>query len=200
MTLLSAALASLAVVAIRKTHGLFLGALSVLLIQPALGVALAGLGFVVYRGNRILKQRRLDRALVLEEHLTVDLAALGVTAGLSFDQAAVDAGDRVGGLVAIDVRKAVRRVRSGLEVETRDGPISAMFSSADRSVHSGAPISVALADLARHGREDLATKEQERLEKLPVKLLFPLAFLILPGFVLVAVVPAVVSGLGKLGL
>ncbi|MFV1999761.1 MAG: type II secretion system F family protein [Acidimicrobiia bacterium] len=200
MIVLSAALASLAVVAVSKRAGLLLGALSAVFVHPALGLALAGFVFVIYRGKAILKQRRSKRALIEDEHLAVDLAALGVTAGLSFDQAAVVAGDRVGGLVATNVRKAVRRAQSGLPREIHDGPVSVMFSSADRSSHSGAPISVALADLARHGREDLAAEEQERLEKLPVKLLFPLAFLILPGFVLVAVVPAVVSGLGKLGL
>ncbi|GMQ99089.1 MAG: hypothetical protein BMS9Abin17_1639 [Acidimicrobiia bacterium] len=199
MIALSAALASLAVVLLPRREGIVLGAFSAVFIHPALGLAVVGVVFVVYRANGIVKQRRSKRALVEDEHLAVDLAALGVTAGLSFDQAAVVAGDRVGGQIALTVRKAVRRTRSGLPRDMKDGPVSAMFSSAERSSDSGAPISVALADLARHGREDLATQEQERLEKLPVKLLFPLAFLILPGFVLVAVVPAVVSGLSKLG-
>jgi len=199
MMVLSAALASLAVVLIPRREAILLGALSAVFIHPALGLAIVGLVFVVHRANGIVKQRRSKRALVEDEHLAVDLAALGVKAGLSFDQAAVAAGDRVGGLVAVNVRKAVRRAQSGLRRDLEEGPVSEMFVSVDRSSGSGSPISVALADLARHGREDLAAKEQERLEKLPVKLLFPLAFLILPGFVLVAVVPAVVSGLSKLG-
>jgi len=200
MIVLSASLASLAVVVLPRREGVLLGAFSAVFIHPTFGLAVVGVVFVVYRANGITKQRRLKRALVEDEHLAVDLAALGVTAGLSFDQASVAAGDRVGGLVAVNVRKAIRRAQSGLMRDLEEGPVSEMFRSADRSSDSGAPISVSLADLARHGREDLATQEQERLERLPVKLLFPLAFLILPGFVLVAVVPAVVSGLSKLGI
>jgi hypothetical protein len=39
----------------------------------------------------------------------------------------------------------------------------------------------------------------ERARRLPVRLLLPLALLILPGFVLLAVGPAVLQGLARLG-
>ena len=55
-------------------------------------------------------------------------------------------------------------------------------------------------ELAREVRADEAAAEREKIERLPVKLLFPLAFLILPGFILVAVVPSIISGISELSL
>jgi pilus assembly protein TadC len=75
-----------------------------------------------------------------------------------------------------------------------------MFFLAQASASSGAPLADELRRLSDHYRSLELTAERERLERLPVKMLFPLAFLILPGFLLVAVVPAVAGGLAKLTL
>jgi len=196
---LAAVLAAMSVVLLPSREATVLGATSAVLVNPVLGIMLVSGGFIYFRVSGMARQRRSKRAQGLDQHLAVDLAALGVTSGLSFDQAALAAGDRIGGVVADSITRTVRRAQSGLRRDLEDGPVSDMFAAAGRSSASGAPMSAVLADLARHGRQDLAAQAQERIEKLPVKLLFPLAFLILPGFVLVAVVPAVVSGLSKLG-
>jgi pilus assembly protein TadC len=65
---------------------------------------------------------------------------------------------------------------------------------------SGAALAGQLGALAE---SELASDEaatEERLARLPIKMLFPLALLILPGFLLVAVAPAVISGIARLGL
>lgn len=197
--IVSAVLAAMGVALLPSRSAMILIAAAAVLMHAPLGVLLIGSAFLFYRVKVIAEQRRSRRVRMADEHLAVDLAALGVTSGLSFDQAALASGDRVGGVVADTIARAVRRVQSSLRPDVESGPLCDMFDAADKSSASGAPMSVALADLARHGRQDLAALEQERIEKLPVKLLFPLAFLILPGFVLVAVVPAVVSGLSRLG-
>ena len=73
-----------------------------------------------------------------------------------------------------------------------------MMSEADRSATTGAPLAVSLEAIAATMRSERASASRERMARLPIKLLFPLALLTLPGFVLMAVGPAVVSGLSRL--
>jgi pilus assembly protein TadC len=62
------------------------------------------------------------------------------------------------------------------------------------------PLAGTLNAVAADRRRAAAAASRERLAKLPVKMLFPLAFLILPGFVLLTVVPPLMSGLSRLGV
>jgi pilus assembly protein TadC len=62
------------------------------------------------------------------------------------------------------------------------------------------PLAGQLNAMALDRRRAAAAASRERLARLPVKMLFPLAFLILPGFVLLTVVPPLMSGLSKLSL
>ena len=195
-----AVLAAVGATMIPRKHGLALVGVAALLIQPILGLAFVALGVVGSRGRRLLDKTRAAGDVRHDEQLLVDLVALGVTAGLSFEQASTIAAGHVRGTVGRDVARAVRRSHSGLTPAAEPGSVSAMFAAAKRTAESGAPLATTLVDMARHRREEASALEHERLERLPVKLLFPLAFLILPGFVLVAVVPTVVSGLGRLGL
>jgi pilus assembly protein TadC len=64
---------------------------------------------------------------------------------------------------------------------------------------SGAPIAAAVTAYSRTRRHADHAKALERARRLPVRLLLPLALLILPGFVLLAVGPAVLEGLARLG-
>jgi pilus assembly protein TadC len=75
-----------------------------------------------------------------------------------------------------------------------------MFGAADASESTGMPLAATLTALASDRRRVAAAASRERLAKLPVKMLFPLAFLILPGFVLLTVIPPLISGLSKLGV
>ena len=75
-----------------------------------------------------------------------------------------------------------------------------MESEAQRSAITGSPLGPGLDGLARAIRRDRAADEAARLARLPVKLVFPLALLVLPGFVLMTVGPAVLGGLARLDL
>jgi Flp pilus assembly protein TadB len=63
---------------------------------------------------------------------------------------------------------------------------------ADRS---GAPVADLLARLADDARQSLRRRAEAHARRMPVRLLFPLVFLVLPAFGLLTVVPAVVTGL-----
>lgn len=143
------------------------------------------------------RERRAD-----EELLAIDLIALGVGGGLTFHQAVGFAGASVGGAVNGRIRDHLRRShhRHVMTPEPRDDkdPIDEVFGVAARSAASGAPLQPALLSLAETVRAERAATDRARLARLPVKLLFPLALLILPGFVLMTVGPTVISGLSRL--
>jgi tight adherence protein C len=60
----------------------------------------------------------------------------------------------------------------------------------ERSERLGTPVAGRLRDLAREVRAERAVRREERARRAPVAMLFPLVFLILPAFVVAAVVPA----------
>jgi pilus assembly protein TadC len=61
----------------------------------------------------------------------------------------------------------------------------------------GAPAGPALTRLAHDVRADLRRQSEARARTLPVKLLFPLVFLVLPAFGLLTVVPALLTALSR---
>ncbi|HSJ70194.1 MAG TPA: type II secretion system F family protein [Acidimicrobiia bacterium] len=134
-----------------------------------------------------------------DELRILDLVALGMTGGLAFPQAAAFAASIVGGTVGAELARCVRSGRSGVQVSSEVPAIEAMTLVARRSDASGSPLGPEIRRTASLIRSERAASERERLARLPVKLLFPLAFAILPGFILMTVGPAVISGIARLG-
>jgi tight adherence protein C len=62
----------------------------------------------------------------------------------------------------------------------------------------GAPASASLARLADEARAAARRRAEARARVLPVKLLFPLVFLVLPAFGLLTVAPALISAMHRL--
>ena len=62
----------------------------------------------------------------------------------------------------------------------------------------GAPATGALVRLADEARARVRRRAETRARVLPVKLLFPLVFLVLPAFALLTVAPALLSALSRL--
>jgi tight adherence protein C len=169
-----------------------------LVVSPVLGVVVIA-GFVLLTRWRVFARSR--DAAIKRRHDTLvglDLVSLGTTAGLPFHAAASLASAELDGALADDLDRAVSRTDAGLDHALEDGPFARAFDTAQRSASTGARLGDSLVELAREVRADEAAAEREKIERLPVKLLFPLAFLILPGFILVAVVPSIVSGISQL--
>jgi len=61
----------------------------------------------------------------------------------------------------------------------------------------GAPVGPALARLAEEERATSRRRAEAHARRVPVRLLFPLVFLVLPAFGLLTVVPALLSGLSR---
>ena len=165
---------------------------------------LDGLGPVgrVARGwTRHRARRRRDDQLARELPAAVDLLAVAVSAG-STPYGAVEIAARwapptVGGTFAtvLATCKLGASFESALQRaalrDRRLAPLTAVLATGARL---GAAVNDALARLAAESRRDLRRRSEARARTVPVRLLFPLVFLVLPAFGLLTVVPAVAAG------
>ena len=145
--------------------------------------------------------RRLDDAVTAELPVVVDLLAVAVGAGCT-PYLAVDLAARWSPPNLARRLDGVRRaceLGSGFEdalvsVATEVpclAPLTDALLVADRH---GAPVGDALVRLSADERAGLRRRAEERARTVPVRLLFPLVFLVLPAFGLLTVVPALLAG------
>lgn len=167
--------------------------LLLLLVAPVVAVAVAlGIGaWTVAR--RVLKPKVRED----EEALLAELAAVGLTAGLTFPAAVEAATAAVPGEVSTLVRRA-GRIHRDIDGAPSDEP--GLFLVARRALATGAPLAPAVSAYATTLRSEERSRQLTAARRLPVKLLFPLALLILPGFLLLTVGPALLGSLERLGL
>ncbi len=162
-------------------------------VSPVLGAAsvvVAGMYVLAGRWGR----REPDDS---SEALLADLTVLGLSAGLTFTQAATAAAGSVGGDAASRVLRAIR-FRGGNGPADADDP--ALMVVARRALSTGAPLIPAISGFASTLRSEERARHLTVARRLPVKLLFPLALLILPGFLILTIGPAVLGSLERLGL
>jgi pilus assembly protein TadC len=149
------------------------------------------------------RARLVDDAVARDLPVTIDLLAVAVGAGctpfLAVDAAAQWAPRALAARLA-GVRRACTLGRAfdtaldDLAAEIpRLRPLTDALLASDRF---GAPVGDALARLAAEQRTVLRRRAESRARTVPVRLLFPLVFLVLPAFALLTVVPAVFAGLG----
>ena len=135
--------------------------------------------------------------------LTADLLAMAVAAGLT-PYLSIELAVRFGpGPVAQRLEAALVAAESGLcladalAVEAADrasglAPLLALMAASERS---GAPVGAALVRLAAATRAQARRRAMARARTVPVRLLFPLVFLVLPAFLLLIVTPVVLASL-----
>ena len=93
----------------------------------------------------------------------------------------------------------LRRSRiDGLSGAFADGHISCVVRVIGRANATGAPLVDAVSRLADELHADLTALRLAAVRRIPVAMLFPLTLLILPGFLLLAVAPALFDAFGRL--
>jgi tight adherence protein C len=164
--------------------------------------AVAALGLAGFQLPDFLLARRA-RAVRADTSNAVpdllDLVAVSASAGLSARLALERSPEAVSGPLGQELARIQREVslgrswRSGLrEAAERTGiaELRRLAITLERSERLGAPVAERLRRLAREVRAERRSRREERARRAPVVMLFPLVFLILPAFVLSAVVPA----------
>lgn len=138
--------------------------------------------------------------------LLLDLVAVGAMAGLSGPLSLSYAAGSIGG--ALSQRLGVALARAALAADPEsvllsmaDAPGDAVLRDALREIHRsdglGTPLAERLSDLARRERQRRGSEALARARTAPVRMLFPLVFLVLPAFALIAVAPLVLMTLGS---
>jgi tight adherence protein C len=138
----------------------------------------------------------------------LDRLSVAVSAGMGVRPALDLAAEGTAGRLGAELDRARREVtlgRSWREALRAAGERSGLrelvrlATTLERSARLGDPVAARLRALARDVRHERRAAAEERARRAPVLMLFPLVFLILPAFVLAAVVPAVLVALGGVG-
>ena len=172
-----------------------------------LGKLLARLGRAtrvgVRRGGEARAKAR-DRSRCLDElPELIDVVALGMSAGISFDAALGIYCDKYGTMLAGELSDAMRSWELGLTTRSEalhvlagrlDVPAFTTFvDTATESLAFGAPLTKALGEQAQAVRRARRADVQERIEKAPIKMLVPTGTLILPAMLLAVLGPLLAS-------
>lgn len=146
-------------------------------------------------------QRERDRGLRRELPVAIDLLTVGLQAGCSIYEAIVATQAWAPPLIAEELAAVGRRFEHGealphaLDEMARSRPVLARFARAVAdAARSGAPLAPLLATLGADERAAVRRRAEAHARRVPVRLLFPLVFLVLPAFGLLTVVPVLVAG------
>jgi tight adherence protein C len=162
-----------------------------------------GRALATWRARR--HARRADALLAGELPVTLDLLGVGVEAGctpyLAVDRAVRWAPPLMAARLT-EVREACALGATfgdaldelGARVP-RLRPLAEALLASDRL---GAPVGPALARLAEEQRAELRRRAESHARKVPVRLLFPLVFVVLPAFGLLTVIPTLLAGFARL--
>jgi len=161
------------------------------------GIGWFGPGFIV-QNRAENRQHRIDRGMPE----LIDLLVVTVEAGLSLSAALQLAGERLKGPLGDELRIVLQEQRMGLT------PVQALENMANRcptpAVESftramvqgqllGVSIGQILRSLAIEMRKRRRAAAEQQAQKAPIKMLFPLVFMIFPALFVVILGPAIVS-------
>jgi tight adherence protein C len=176
------------------------GASSTLAVLAAIFLAVIGWvipGFVVQQRAES-RLHRIDRSMPE----LIDLLVVTVEAGLSLSAALQLAGDRLKGPLGEELRIVLQEQRMGLtpvqalENMTNRCPTPAVESFVRAMMQGqllGVSIGQILRSLAIEMRKRRRAAAEQQAQKAPIKMLFPLVFMIFPSLFVVILGPAVVS-------
>jgi tight adherence protein C len=156
----------------------------------------------------VLNRRARERTAAIDYELPelIDLLVVTLEAGLSFIASLQMAAERLAGPLGIELRITLQEQRMGL---TTNEALKGMLSRADtpgmrtfvRSVLQGETLGTStgqiMRNLAIEMRKRRRSMAEERAQKAPIKILFPLVFLIFPAMFIVLLGPVAYS-IGKI--
>ena len=163
--------------------------------------AAAALGFIA--PGYIVDRRARKRREQIEKDLPdlIDLVVVTLEAGLSFPQSLRLASTKIKEPLAGEVRLTLQEQNMGLTlVEALENFLSRIDTAGvrmfARSIAQGEIMGVSTGQIMRNLAIELRKRRrayaEERAQKAPVKMLFPIAFLIMPALFVVLLVPMVI--------
>lgn len=171
-----------------------------LIVLAVIMAAVAG-----WRLPRMLVARRAARRAVdIDYQLPelIDLLVVTVEAGIGFTGSLRIAGQRIGGPLGEELRLALQEQAMGLTtneslrnvLERVETPGMRSFV---RSILQGETLGVSIGAILRNVANDMRKRRralaEERAQKAPIKILFPLVFMIFPAIFVIILGPAIYS-------
>jgi tight adherence protein C len=171
------------------------------------GVVLAAVGYripILY-----LAKRSRNRSQEIAEALpdVIDLLTVCTQAGLNIALSLQRASGRVAGALGVELRRMLEEVDLGvprpqalraLADRNQVEDLQALVGVLVNAERFGTQVAEALEDFARESRGRRRRRAEEQARRAPVKILFPLVFLILPAFILLTVVPLLLGTFSSL--
>lgn len=152
-------------------------------------------------------QRRMDR---VDRDLPelIDLLIATIEAGLGFAGSLQLVADRFEGPLGQELRLTLREQNLGLSTERalenllercETPSVRAFVRAVAQGETLGVSIGTMLRNLASETRKRRRQQATEQVQKAPVKMLFPLVFMVFPALLIVLLFPAIHQLLGQLG-
>ena len=152
----------------------------------------------------VLNRRARERTDAIDYELPelIDLLVVTLEAGVSFLASMQMAAERLVGPLGVELRLTLQEQRMGL---TTNDALKGMLGRADtpgmrtfvRSVLQGETLGTStgqiMRNLAIEMRKRRRAAAEERAQKAPIKILFPLVFMIFPAMFLVILGPALIN-------
>jgi tight adherence protein C len=181
-----------------------LGAAAVVLCLPVM-VVVGWIGpLTLVRRRARFRLERIDDELPQ----LVDLLVVTVESGMGFAGSLQIAGQRFSGPLGDELRLALQEQAMGLST---DQALANMLGRSEsdgmrsfvRSIRQGESLGVSIGQIMRSLADEMRQRQkaraEERAQKAPVKILFPLVALIFPAIFVVVLAPAVISITDTLG-
>jgi tight adherence protein C len=170
-----------------------------------LGIGLAALGF--FLPNIVLYQTAYNRSERIQRELpdALDLLVISVEAGLGFDAALSQVARNTEGPLAEEFFRVLQEMQLGtgraeamraLSERTDVADLRGFITAMVQADSFGIPVANVLRIQAREMRIRRSQRAEEAAQKVPVKILFPLIFCILPALFIVILGPAVIQIIG----
>jgi tight adherence protein C len=194
-----------------KMLGMFIGGavgfFLPLLLGNVLWAILFGIGGAVlgyFAPNLILYQKAYDRSQRITNDLpdALDLLVISVESGLGFDAALAQVARNTEGPLAEEFFRVLQEMQLGtgradamraLADRTDVGDLRGFITAMVQADAFGIPIANVLRIQAREMRIRRSQRAEEQAQKVPVKILFPLIFCIMPALFIVILGPAAIQ-------
>ena len=160
------------------------------------------LGYTVPSSQVRSMAARRQRTIQKQLPDVMDLLTISVEAGLGFDAAIAQVVANVPGPLAEELKRLLQEVQIGvgrtdgfrhLATRTNVQELQAFVLSMIQADMFGVSISSVLRAQARELRQKRRQRAEEIAQKVPVKLVFPMIFLVLPAMFIVLMGPAVIK-------
>lgn len=171
---------------------------------PGFVLYLAAVSLVYFIPDLLIHGRAAERQKAIQMELpnTLDQMLISVEAGLGFEGAMARAGQNGSGPLAMEMLRTLQDMQAGRSRKEAYIALAERVDVHDLRAFVGAIVQadtygIAIANVLRTQAKQMRIKRRQRAEeqamKLPVKVLFPLMFCILPVLFIVIMGPAVIN-------